>query len=137
MKSLKTKEKINIAYLEDIVEEFQKLMSFQSDNEKKRQDLFEKHSWIFSNLFHYEVILREREAYVGGKIIQGSTENSGWYEIHLVGWDWEEVNYRIAPRTLHQAAQESIKYDDEHTQYIDGYHAGAKFGANWQKEQEL
>lgn len=69
---IKTKDRINIAYLEDILEEFVKLMAVTTDNEKKWQEFFEKHSWIFSHLFPYEVILRKREAYVGGKTIENA-----------------------------------------------------------------
>lgn len=69
---IKTKDKINIAYLEDILDEFRKLMGVASDNEKKWQEFFEKHSWIFSHLFPYEVILKQREAYVGGKTFENS-----------------------------------------------------------------
>jgi hypothetical protein len=67
---IKTKDKINIAFLEDIINSFEKFMKFDSDIEKKWQDFFEKHSWIFSHLFPYDVILHQREAYVGGKTIE-------------------------------------------------------------------
>lgn len=67
---IKTKDKINIAYLEDIIIEFEKLLGVAADIEKKWQTFFEKHSWIFSHLFPYDVILRKREAYVGGKTIE-------------------------------------------------------------------
>ena len=67
---IKTKDKINIAFLEDILEQFKKLKSVASDNEKDWQDFFENNAWIFSHLFPYDVILREREAYVGGKTFE-------------------------------------------------------------------
>lgn len=64
---IKTKNKINFAFFEDILENFKRLKNSSSDNEKNWQDFFEKNAWIFSHLFPYDVILREREAYVGGK----------------------------------------------------------------------
>jgi hypothetical protein len=67
---IKTKDKINIAYLEDINNEFEKLLKVDADIEKKWQTFFEKNSWVFSHLFPYDVILKQREAYVGGKTIQ-------------------------------------------------------------------
>lgn len=67
---IKTKDKINIAYLEDIINEYEKLMKVDADIEKKWQTFFEKNSWVFSHLFPYDVILRQKEAYVGGKTIQ-------------------------------------------------------------------
>ena len=67
---IKTKDKINIAFFEDILAKFKKLKTSVSDNEKDWQDFFEKNSWIFSHLFPYDVILREREAYVGGKTFE-------------------------------------------------------------------
>ncbi|WP_281234336.1 Shedu immune nuclease family protein [Flavobacterium gelatinilyticum] len=67
---IKTKDKINIAFFEDILDQFKKLRSVASDNEKDWQKFFEKNAWIFSHLFPYDVILREREAYVGGKTFE-------------------------------------------------------------------
>jgi len=66
---IKTKEKINIAYLETIIHSYEKLLKSTGDSEKAWQTFFEQHSWIFSHLFPYEVILKQREAYVGGKTI--------------------------------------------------------------------
>jgi hypothetical protein len=69
---IKTKEKINIAYLDDILLEYKKLLQARSDNEKEWQVFFELHGWILNNLFPYQVILRKREAYVGGKTIDNA-----------------------------------------------------------------
>ncbi len=66
---IQTKDKINIAYLEDIISEFEKNSAVSSDNEKQWQNFFEKNSWVFAHLFAYEVILKQKEAYVGGKTI--------------------------------------------------------------------
>ncbi|QTE36119.1 DUF4263 domain-containing protein [Mucilaginibacter gossypii] len=66
---INAKEQINKVYIEDIIEKFEKLMSSTKDNEKQWQEFFEKNTWILSHLFPYEVILREREAYIGGKTI--------------------------------------------------------------------
>lgn len=67
---IKTKDKINIAFLEEVLEEFKKLNAAANDIEKKWQNYFEKNSWIFSHLFPFDVILRQREAYVGGKTFE-------------------------------------------------------------------
>lgn len=67
---IKTKDKINIAFFEEILEKFKKLRGSANDNEKDWQYFFEKNAWIFSHLFPYDVILREREAYVGGKTFE-------------------------------------------------------------------
>ncbi|WP_336731547.1 Shedu immune nuclease family protein [Chryseobacterium sp. VD8] len=67
---IKTKDKINIAFFENILEQFAKLKSSKNDNEKDWQNFFEKNGWIVSHLFPYDVILRQREAYVGGKTIE-------------------------------------------------------------------
>lgn len=66
---INSKEKINKVYIEDVIRQFEKLLSVQKDNEKQWQDFFEKNAWILSHLFPYEVILRKKEAYVGGKTI--------------------------------------------------------------------
>lgn len=69
---IKTKDKINFAYLEDVEEKFDALMSVQKDNEKDWQVFFEKHGWILSSLFPYRVIIHKREAFVGGKTLENS-----------------------------------------------------------------
>jgi hypothetical protein len=69
---IKTKEKINIAYLESILEKFENLLKIDTGSEKRWQSFFENNSWIFSHLFPYEVILKEKEAYVGGKTIKNA-----------------------------------------------------------------
>jgi len=66
---INSKEQINKVYIEDIIQKFEKLMSSSKDNEKQWQEFFEKNTWILSHLFPYEVILHEREAYIGGKTL--------------------------------------------------------------------
>jgi len=66
---IKTKDKINKVFIEDIIKKFEKLMSAKNDNEKQWQTFFGANSWVFSHLFPFEVILRKQEAYVGGKTI--------------------------------------------------------------------
>jgi hypothetical protein len=67
---IKTRDRINKVYLEDIIVEFKKLMSEKLDNEKKWQSFFGKHTWILTHLFPFEVILKGKEAYLGGKTIE-------------------------------------------------------------------
>lgn len=66
---IKTKNKINRVFIEEIIRNFEKLMSAKNDNEKQWQNFFGKNSWILTHLFPFEVILRKQEAYVGGKTI--------------------------------------------------------------------
>lgn len=66
---LKSKDKINEVYIEEIIEKYETLLSSVKDNEKQWQSFFEKNAWVLSHLFPYEVVLKEREAYVGGKTI--------------------------------------------------------------------
>src|SRR5690606_18518499 len=69
---IKTKDKINIAYLDDILLEYKRLMQAKHDNEKEWQSFFETNGWILNNLFPYQVILKKREAFVGGKTIDNT-----------------------------------------------------------------
>jgi hypothetical protein len=66
---IRTKDKINVAYLEDVIAGYKDLMKATNDNEKAWQDFFGTHGWILGNVFPYEVILNAKEAYVGGKTI--------------------------------------------------------------------
>lgn len=67
---IETKNKINKVYLELIIEKFETLLDVKSDNEKDWQDFFEKYGWILASVFPYQVLLRAREAYLGGKTIE-------------------------------------------------------------------
>lgn len=66
---IQTQAKINIAFLDNIIKDFEKLRNVTSDNEKDWQVFFEKNSWLFNHLFPFEVILKQKEAYVGGKTL--------------------------------------------------------------------
>ncbi len=67
---IQTKDKINVAYLDDVIDKFESLIEVKNDNEKDWQTFFEKHGWILANLFPFQVVMRGREAYVGGKTIE-------------------------------------------------------------------
>lgn len=67
---IKTRDKINKVFIEDIIKRFEKLMASKVDNEKQWQKFFGENSWILNHLFPFEVILRKQEAYVGGKTLE-------------------------------------------------------------------
>ncbi|OIM97956.1 hypothetical protein BFR57_09525 [Idiomarina sp. MD25a] len=67
---IQTKDKINVAYLDDVIKKFKELMKVKNDNEKNWQSFFESHGWILANIFPFQVVLKGREAYVGGKTIE-------------------------------------------------------------------
>ena len=69
---LDTKKKLDAKYIEDVIEEFKDLMGRTADSsatEKKWQEFLNKHSWIFSHIFSFPIILFQDEAYVGGKTL--------------------------------------------------------------------
>jgi len=67
---IKTRDKINHVFIEDIIKNFERLMSSKNDNEKQWQKFFGENSWILNHLFPFEVILKQQEAYVGGKTLE-------------------------------------------------------------------
>ena len=67
---IKTRDKINKVFIEDIIKNFERLMSSKVDNEKQWQKFFGTNSWILNHLFPFDVILRKQEAYVGGKTFE-------------------------------------------------------------------
>lgn len=69
---IETRDKINVAYLEDVMKEYDDLLKTPNDNEKQWQAFFEKNGWILNHLFPFEVILYAREAYVGGKTVHNA-----------------------------------------------------------------
>jgi len=69
---LDTKSKIDKKYIQDVLGEFKTLMKISTDSdatEKKWQGFLNMHSWIFSHIFSFPIILFEDEAFVGGKNI--------------------------------------------------------------------
>jgi hypothetical protein len=94
---LTTKEKLDAKYIEDVIKEYQKLMTITTDTaptEKKWQEFLKKHNWIFSFVFSFPIMLFQEEAYVGGKTVSnkdgklndflvknGLTENVAFIEI--------------------------------------------------------
>jgi len=67
---IKTRDKINKVFIEDIIKNFERLMESKVDNEKQWQKFFGENAWILNHLFPFEVILRKQEAYVGGKTLE-------------------------------------------------------------------
>lgn len=67
---IKTRDKINNVFIEDLIKNFERLLSSKVDNEKQWQKFFGENSWILNHLFPFEVILRQQEAYVGGKSLE-------------------------------------------------------------------
>ncbi|MEP6597502.1 MAG: Shedu anti-phage system protein SduA domain-containing protein [Ginsengibacter sp.] len=68
----KTKEIVDIKYIQETLKKFKKLMALKVDSsnlEKQWQEFLRDNSWIFSSIFAQPVILFKREAYVGGKTI--------------------------------------------------------------------
>ena len=69
---LKTKQNIDQKYIEDVIDEFKKLLTQKSETatlEKKWQSFLGEHNWVFSYVFSFPVMLFQQEAYVGGKTI--------------------------------------------------------------------
>jgi hypothetical protein len=67
---LKTKETLDQQYIEDVIDDYKKLMGRKNETaglEKEWQSFLAKHNWVFSYIFSYPVMLVKKEAYVGGK----------------------------------------------------------------------
>ena len=67
---IQTKEVIEKYYFEEVIENYEKLMQQKGETknlENKWQKFFEKHSWVFSNILSFPVILHQSQPYVGGK----------------------------------------------------------------------
>ena len=65
-----TKNRVNVTYLDGVIENYETLLKANRDNEKDWQEFFFEHGWILASVFPYQVILNQREAYVGGKTIE-------------------------------------------------------------------
>ncbi|REJ81336.1 MAG: DUF4263 domain-containing protein [Bacteroidetes bacterium] len=67
---LKTKERLDIRYLDDIISEFERLLKTRPKDEEEWQKYFQEHTWTLNHLFPFQVILFKGKAYVGGKTLQ-------------------------------------------------------------------
>lgn len=67
---IETKNRVNVAYLDNVIEQYEALLKAKNDNEKDWQSFFGEHGWILASAFPYQVVLNGREAYVGGKTIE-------------------------------------------------------------------
>lgn len=69
---LKTREKIEELFIEDVIRTFQEYMTQKTETdilEETWQTFFKENNWIFSQLLSFPVMLYEDKAYVGGKDI--------------------------------------------------------------------
>jgi hypothetical protein len=69
-KLISTKENIEKKFIEDVLKQFEKLLSKKRLKEEKWQEFFKENAWIFSQLFAYPAVLIVDKAYVGGKDIE-------------------------------------------------------------------
>lgn len=67
---IQAKEKIDKAYLEEIIADFEKLLKNSEDDEEPWQKFFQKNTWTLTHLFPFEVLLSKGKAYVGGKTFE-------------------------------------------------------------------
>jgi hypothetical protein len=74
---ISTKKKIDKKYIEEVVEEFKKLIQQKTDSkrlEERWHQFFKRNPWIFSNVFAYPISLFEDKLNVGGHNISGGTD---------------------------------------------------------------
>jgi hypothetical protein len=67
---LKTKEKIDKIYIEDVLNKFKRLLNLKMVTEARWQEFFRENGWIFSQLFAYPTVLLRDKVYVGGTTIE-------------------------------------------------------------------
>ncbi len=75
---LKTRNKIDEVYLEEVISQFDKLLSLKNNTknlENKWQKFFTDYNWIFSQLFSFPVLIFKDQAYAGGKNIDNKGSN--------------------------------------------------------------
>ena len=75
---IQTKETIEKHYLEDVIEKYEKLMqqkNYSSNLENQWQKFLKTHSWMFSHILSFPVIVHQTQAYVGGTTISNKGAN--------------------------------------------------------------
>lgn len=74
---ISTKTQLEIIYIEDVIEEFKKLMGQTTSSkslEEKWHQFFKKHTWIFSQIFSFPAVYLKDKLNVGGQNIEGGTD---------------------------------------------------------------
>ncbi len=74
---IKTKRKIDIIYIEDVIKEFEDLIKQKTETktlEEKWHQFFKKHSWIFSQVFFFPSVFYKDKVNVGGQDLSGNTD---------------------------------------------------------------
>lgn len=75
---LRTRNKIDEVYLEEVVAQFDKLLTLKNRTRKlenRWQKFFTEYNWIFSQLFSFPVLIFKDQAYAGGKNIDNQGSN--------------------------------------------------------------
>jgi hypothetical protein len=67
---LKTKDKLDIKYLDDVISAFEGLLKNYPKKEEEWQKFFAEYTWTLNHLFPFQVILFKDKAYVGGKTLK-------------------------------------------------------------------
>lgn len=72
-----TRNTINVVYIEDVIEEFEKLLSQKTETknlEEKWHQFFKKHTWIFNQIFAFPAIYFDDKVNVGGATLDGDSD---------------------------------------------------------------
>ena len=72
-----TKTQLEIIYIEDVIEEFKRLMGQTTSSktlEEKWHQFFKKHTWIFSQIFSFPAVYLKDKLNVGGQNMEGGTD---------------------------------------------------------------
>ncbi len=75
---LRTRNKIDEVYLEEVIAQFDKLLTLKNRTrnlENRWQKFFTEYNWIFSQLFSFPVLIFKDQAYAGGKNIDNQGSN--------------------------------------------------------------
>ncbi len=72
-----TRNTINVVYIEDVIEEFEKLLCQKTETknlEEKWHQFFKKHTWIFNQIFAFPAIYFDDKVNVGGATLDGDSD---------------------------------------------------------------
>ncbi len=102
-KALTTRSSIEKVLIEEVIEEFKKLLKQKHETKKleeRWQNFFKEYSWMFSQLFAYPVVLFQEKAYVGGKGI----DNRGGKVVDFLYQNYLSNNVALIEIKTHQTS---------------------------------
>jgi len=63
-------------------------------------------------------------------------DETEWLDVIKPNWNWGTCDFRLKPKTIEEASHNSYFLSDPFPNQCNAYQEGARFGVEWQKDQD-